>query len=362
MTGGAGASQSSVPQRGNGPLSIAMTSLYLPSGSKIGAGYAAHRLANAMVALGHQVTMFSPCDVTEDAKYEHVTVPLTGPFSTFKWGIEVGRLALTEFDIYHSHGDDHFRRRRTTPPHIRTLYGSCFSEAWHIRGGKERLRMLALGVTEFLGTLRADRAVAISQNSRRFLPWVSTVIPCGVDLEVFHPGPKADEPTIVFVGTFHRRKRGDLLMAAFAEHVLPGIPGARLWMVCSDAPPAPNVDVLGALTDEALADRYRRAWVFCLPSSYEGFGVPYLEAMASGTAVVATPNPGSREVLRDGTLGTICAPADLGPTLVSLLKDDRRWQHQADASLEHAAAFAWPIVARRYERIYEELIHRQTRR
>ena len=127
-----------------------MSSFYLPSGSKIGAGYVAHRLANAMVSLGHQVTMFSPCDVTEDAKYEHVTVPLAGPLLDVQVGHRSRPTRLEEFDIYHSHGDDHFRRRRTTPPHIRTLYGSCFSEAWHIRGGKERLRMLALGVTEFL--------------------------------------------------------------------------------------------------------------------------------------------------------------------------------------------------------------------
>lgn len=337
-----------------------MTALYLPSGSKIGAGYAAHRLANATVALGHRVTMFSPCRKTDDAKYEHVMVPLSGRFSTFKWGIEVGRLDFAGFDVYHSHGDNHFRRRRNTPPHVRTLYGSCFSEAWHIKGAKERLRMFLLGLTEIVGTLRADRSVAISHNSRRFLPWISCVIPCGVDLTLFHPGPKVEDPTIIFVGTYQRRKRGQLLMAAFGEHVLPVIPRARLWMVCSDAPPAPNVEVLDTLTDEALADRYRRAWVFCLPSSYEGFGVPYLEAMASGTPVVATPNPGSREVLQDGMFGTICAPDALGPTLISLLQDDQRRQRQADAGIEHAADFVWPTVAERYDRIYQELVELRT--
>ncbi len=220
--------------------------------------------------------------------------------------------------------------------------------------------MFLLGLTEIVGTLRADRSVAISHNSRRFLPWISCVIPCGVDLTLFHPGPKVEDPTIIFVGTYQRRKRGQLLMAAFGEHVLPVIPRARLWMVCSDAPPAPNVEVLDTLTDEALADRYRRAWVFCLPSSYEGFGVPYLEAMASGTPVVATPNPGSREVLQDGMFGTICAPDALGPTLISLLQDDQRRQRQADAGIEHAADFAWPTVAERYDRIYQELVELRT--
>ena len=334
-----------------------MSSLYLPSMSKIGAGYAAHRLANTMVGLGHRVTMFSPCPKPSDTNYQHVEIPLRGRLTTLKWGYHVGRLSLSEFDIYHAHGDDHFRRRRDTPPHVRTLYGSCLSEAWHIRGAKERLRMFVLGLTEIVGTLRADCSVAISKNSCRFLPWVSHVIPCGVDLDVFHSGPKEDRPTITFVGTYHRRKRGSLLMAAFANEVLPAIPNAQLWMVCSDAPPASNVETLGTLTDDALADRYRRSWVFCLPSSYEGFGMPYVEAMASGTAVIATPNPGSIEVLAGGKFGVISKPKELGNVLVSLLRDDRRRRDLAQVGAQQAERFAWPALAKQYESLYRQLLN-----
>ena len=63
-------------------------------------------------------------------------------------------------------------------------------------------------------------------------------------------------------------------------------------MVTQDAPPdpGPGVRVLGRLGAEALADAYRRAWVFCLPSDYEGFGIPYAEALASGTPVALLTN------------------------------------------------------------------------
>lgn len=67
--------------------------------------------------------------------------------------------------------------------------------------------------------------------------------------------------------------------------------------------PDDGVRVLGKVSLERLTEFYRRAWLFCLPSSYEGFGVPYIEAMASGTAVVATRIRGrwrcSRAVRRD---------------------------------------------------------------
>src|SRR5579871_1750721 len=111
-----------------------MSSYYLPSESKIGAGHMAHRLAQVMARRGHHVTMFSPCARPDDAVYDHVVVPVPGPARTFRWGWALGRLDLSGFDVFHAHGDDHFRRRRTTPPHVRTMHGSCFSEALHIHG------------------------------------------------------------------------------------------------------------------------------------------------------------------------------------------------------------------------------------
>ncbi len=51
---------------------------------------------------------------------------------------------------------------------------------------------------------------------------------------------------------------------------------------------------------EKLCELYQRAWILCLPSTYEGFGVPYIEAMASGTVAVASPNPGAKEILDNG--------------------------------------------------------------
>jgi glycosyltransferase involved in cell wall biosynthesis len=95
-------------------------------------------------------------------------------------------------------------------------------------------------------------------------------------------------------------------------------------MVSEAGPPISGVRYFHGIPDEALAALYRKAWVFASPSVYEGFGLPYLEAMASGTAVVATANPGSCEVLDTPALieeSLVESDADFSPRLLRFLED-----------------------------------------
>ena len=341
---------------------IAMASFYLPSESKIGVGYQAHGLANALQGVGHDVTMFSPCGPSDGAAYEHRQLPVTGPGRLRKWARTLAATDLTGFDVLHAHGDDHLCRGSRERVHVRTMHGSCFAEALHITGARERTRMAALGCTEVVASVRADRTVAVSRNTRRWYPWIHHVVPNGVDVDRFAPGDVREPvPTVLFVGTYERRKRGRLLMEQFARDVLPVVPDARLWMVCDDAPRAPNVEVLGRISDADLADRYRRAWVFCLPSTYEGFGVPYIEAMAAGTPVVATSNPGSEEVLEHGRAGRIVADDHLGRELLRLVRDEVARRSLAAAGLRRAQQYSWGTVAALYSRHYDEVWSRRHR-
>jgi glycosyltransferase involved in cell wall biosynthesis len=332
-----------------------MISYYLPSGSKIGVGYQVHALANAMVDRGHRVTVFSACEASSGARYTTETVSLSGSNRTFKFALELRHVDWSRFDVLHAHGDDYWLWGRHVPAHVRTLHGSCLSEALHIRGARERMRMLMLGLSELLATFVADESVAVSENTRRWMPWVRRVIPNGIDLSRFRAGDRSERPSILFVGTYEWRKRGKLLADVFERQVLPRLPNAELWMVAEDAPPRRSVTVFGRVSDDQLSDLYGRAWVFCLPSSYEGFGIPYVEAMAAGCPVIATRNPGAVEVTRNGRDGVLTDETNLGVTLVKMLVSSTDRAQFAEAGSRRAQDFGIHRVAETYEDLYRRL-------
>ncbi len=341
------------------PLRIAMISYYLPSESKIGVGYQVHALATALADRGHDVTVLSACTPVPGARYGHRLVRPRGRLRTFRFATQLRRLDLSSYDVLHAHGDDYWMWWPRAHAHVRTLHGSCFEEALHIRGAVERTRMVMLGFSEVLASVVADKSVVVSPATRRWTPWVRAVIPNGVSLP---PAPddvgRSDHPAVLFVGTWEARKRGRMLADAFVKHVLPALPDAELWMVSRDVPEdvPPQVKRLGRVSDEELARLYARAWVFCLPSSYEGFGIPYAEAMSAGLPVVSTRNPGSRYVTDEGRSGLLVDDDRVGPELRDLLLDDSRRTEYEKAGRVRAELFSLDHVVSSYEQLYREVI------
>jgi glycosyltransferase involved in cell wall biosynthesis len=129
-------------------------------------------------------------------------------------------------------------------------------------------------------------------------------------------------------------------------------------MVSDEAPPMPGITHVRHPTDAEVRELYSRSWVFCLPSSYEGFGIPYLEAMAAGTPVVATHNPGANYLLDRGRYGELVEPSDLGRALVEILTDSERRARLSKVGLERAAAFSWDKVCEAHEAAYRDAIAR----
>lgn len=146
-----------------------------------------------------------------------------------------------------------------------------------------------------------------------------------------------------------------MLLDIFTREIRTQIPEAELWCVCEQPPDIPalsGVEWFHLIPEAQLAELYRRAWVFCLPSTYEGFGVPYIEAMASGTAVVASRNPGAVEVTSGGEFGVIAEDSDLGNQIVSLLEDQTARERLALLGLERVKDFSWASVCEQYEALF----------
>lgn len=141
-----------------------------------------------------------------------------------------------------------------------------------------------------------------------------------LDPEAEGPGP--DGPTILFVGHDFVRKGGHVLLEAFRT-VRAQLPDARLRIVGTPHPiePQPGVEVLGRVSDRSrLAELYREASVFCLPSFFEPFGLVILEAMAFGLPVVATRTCGIPEMVTDGVTGLLTAKGDAEALATALVR------------------------------------------
>jgi len=319
-----------------------------------------HLLATALVRRGHQVTVhaMNPPPVDGGYNFRPIAVPdalrsrpRAGLYLAPWW---MSRIALDDCDVVHTHGDDQFLRTRR--PIVRTFYGAAFAEARYSTKLRHRLYHWSMVPFERVSERRATEVVTISASTQQYLSRQAVIIPCGYDPTVFLAGgPKSQDPSILFVGDLGTRKRGDLLLSVFAEVVRSAVPNAELWMVTSEKVAHPGVRSFGRLGTPALAELYRQAWLFCLPSRYEGFGVPYLEAMASGTPVVATQNGGSEEVLDGGRSGSIVDEGNLGDELVALLNNRPAREKMTIAGLARAKEYDIARIAKQYEAVYERL-------
>lgn len=352
-------------------MKIAVLSSQLPSPHRAktgGVAYVAHRLANALTKRGHKLTVFTTDERPPDASYQVRKVltsrhqnPLRAWFWLWQLAWRYAAQDFSDFDIIHAHGNNAMIRR-PGPPLVRTLHGAAWAEAIHATTWKRRLWYLSVVPIELFEIARATRVGAVSTSTRHYASGIDLVVPNPVDDRVFYPGPDLNErlrhrnPSILFVGTLAGRKRGRMLLEIFRNEIRPALPDAELWLVAEKNVHEPGVVCFSTPDEQTLADLYRRAWVFCLPSTYEGFGVPYIEALACGTPVVATPNDGAREVLEEGRWGILASPTELGAALLSLLQDIPRRQRLAQQGLERVAVFKQTRVVDAYESLFEETV------
>lgn len=229
----------------------------------------------------------------------------------------------------------------------------------------------------------AARVIAISNATRDDLirryrvPAAKIhVIPHGVD-EAFRPLPKEEvtaaldriglrQPYVLFVGTLQPRKNIPRLIAAFhlmADEnpaLLLVLAGTRGWLAeqidaaIADSPHRDRIMLPGHVADGDLPALYSGACAAALPSLYEGFGLPVLEAMACGTPVVVSDRGSLPEVA--GSAGIMVDPIDPASIAAGLrcALDPSERSARVEAGLRHAAAFSWRTAALRTLAVIEE--------
>ncbi len=345
---------------------IALLQRFLPPRSPGGVGHFTDGLANALAARGHDVTVFSADPAAPDARYDVVRIgERSGAAAPIAFPFWAARVDYRDFDVLHAQGDDQWIPPTRRPATVRTLHGSSLLEAVHngVRLGSPRRALLHLYfyAWELLAVLRADAVAAVSAHTAQFYPRVDRVIPNGIDLDRYSGriATKSAVPSVLFVGDLDSRKRGRWLLDVFREQVRRQIPTCELWLVGADDVRDEGIRAFGRVDRDRLVDLYRQAWVMCLPSSYEGFGRPYAEAMAAGTAVVATPNPGAREVLVDGQFGVMAGDDELGAALCRVLGDRELRDEYGRRGLGRAREYAWDRVAAQYEALYDTALARR---
>ena len=247
---------------------------------------------------------------------------------------------------------------RLPGPGVVTVHDLSFELQPELFGRKDRLvfpRAVPRAVR------RAARVLTVSERTKRDLvqlygvsPDHVVVTPNGVD-PAFHPSPSgavSQHPYVLSVGAIQPRKNQ---LAALEAAKAAGLPlvvvGPAKDVVLAKELREQGARLEGHVEIARLAELYRGAACLVQASRFEGFGLPVLEAMASGTPVVAVREPALQEVAGDAAVFV-----DENGLADGIRKALRERELLSAAGLERARAFSWRATAERTLAVYREIL------
>jgi D-inositol-3-phosphate glycosyltransferase len=242
-----------------------------------------------------------------------------------------------------------------------------------------------------------DRIIAATPLEREQMvryynadPEKITVIPAGVDTELFHPRDRAevrrelglpdlDTPILLFVGRIERLKGLDTLLESVAvvSRTCSGkdlkvlIVGGgdqtedenaelrRIVQLHRDLNLEEQVEFVGSKPQEMLPLYYSAADITIMPSHYESFGLVAVESMASGTPVIASNVGGLSFTVKDGETGFLVPEENhfaLAEQVHTLLKNPELRLRMGEQAAQHALQYSWRNIAAQIADVYDAVI------
>jgi O-antigen biosynthesis alpha-1,2-mannosyltransferase len=285
------------------------------------------------------------------AEIEHVVVD--APHYSLRELIAVGRAVdRAGIDLFHA---PHYVVPFTSVPFVVTIH-----DLIHLRHPNPLARMYA---RQMIGRAvrRSRRVLTVSEAVRRDI--IATfgcgeehviVTPNGVGAPFEAEGRAAEGRYFLYVGNDKPHKNVDLLVDSFGS-AFGRIAGASL--VLTGAPfdrfrDRRGIIMRGFVSDDELAALYRGALALVMPSREEGFGLPALEAMACGCAVITSNAPALIEITADAALHVEPEVDAIADAMQRIASDDVLRRTLAQRGIARAQTFTWTRCAELASRAY----------
>ncbi|BBZ38953.1 glycosyltransferase family 4 protein [Mycobacterium conspicuum] len=339
------------------------------------------QLAEVMLARGQQVSVLAPAspdtplpDYVVSAG-KAIPIPYNGSVSRLQFSPAVhGRVRrwLTDgdFDVLHLHEPNApslsmWALRVAEGPIVATFHTSTTK---------------SLTLTVFQGVLRPWHEkivgrIAVSDVARRWqmeaLGSDAVEIPNGVDVTALASAAPLDGyprpgKTVLFLGRYDEPRKGMAVLLEALPKVVERFADVQLLVVgrgdedqlrAQAGELVGHLRFLGLVDDDVKAAAMRSADVYCAPNTGgESFGIVLVEAMAAGTAVVASDLDAFRRVLRDGEVGCLVPVGDgaaLAQALIATLENDQLRDRYVTAARDVVGRYDWSVVASQIMRVYE---------
>jgi phosphatidyl-myo-inositol alpha-mannosyltransferase len=341
------------------------------------------QLAEVLRGYGHDVSVLAPS--SPDAREalpdyvvsggKAVPIPYNGSVARLRFGPATHRtvkkwLRHGEFDVLHLH--------EPNAPSLSMLALNIAEGPIVATFHTSTTKSLTLSVFEpFLRPMHEKIVgrIAVSDLARRWqmeaLGSDAVEIPNGVDVASFTSAPRLrgyPRPgrTVLFLGRYDEPRKGMAVLLGALPAVVERFPAVEILVVgrgdedqlrTSAGALAHHLSFLGQVDDAAKASAMRSADVYCAPNTGgESFGIVLVEAMAAGTAVVASDLDAFRRVLDDGEAGrlvTVDDSAALAEGIIEVLADDAARARYVECGLERVQRYDWSVVAKQIMRVYE---------